>query len=230
MPSGLQVKNDGGDYQIDDTYRNLVLRSKTVFAAGGDHAVSLASAVSPVIAMASVDANGMYLASLTVTGGTYDWVVNGVGTVYVFDAAPAGSLHGLGLQVFDAAGNVAFDSGYDYMKPVLRRYYQPYAAGTGTETIPNSDLGRVDGGGPGAVAGSGQIVPGGKVWALAVSTAGNYLWYTGGNTNWGVWGVFTSGGLLMCQRRQLGVLAGGGSLPVTSSGILDIFVVDVTGF
>lgn len=219
MPAGLQVINSSGILQIDETYRNLVLRSK-VTVTGGVTTVSISNAVNPVIALRSTASPGMCIAKTT-PGTTYSWDVFGSGSVYIFDTPLTPPVHGSGMQVFAADGSCAFDSTYEYFKPVQYEYWQPNA------TITTQDLTSPMGAGYGD-----QLVhqPSGAAWACAIIRPGIYTYYTG-NTYYGVRSIYNaSSNTFTVTKYQTGVLAGGGSQPATSSGFLSILFVDVTGF
>lgn len=227
MTAGLQVLNDSGVLQIDETYRNMVVRSHSTFATLGDHTVSLNPGVSPLVAIRSVAAPGMFVKSATLAGSSWSWVVNGIGDVYIFDVPPAPSLHGQGLQVFDGAGNISFDSGYDYLKPKFVSIFQPIVSlgdGGAAQTFPNVVPGRVEGGTDGPL-----IQPSGKTWAYIMGDNGGWIRYSEGGDGierWGLWGIYTSGSNFKVVRVQLGT---GTTVPADSSGFLAGIFVDVTG-
>jgi hypothetical protein len=113
MPAGLQVFNDSGVTQIDETYRNAVLRLHQTVSNG--QTVSLANCVAPIMAMYSTA--GLTCMETGVAGSTYSWRFSGSGEVFVFDQPPTPpALHGFGLQVFTSAGALAFDAGIDQMR------------------------------------------------------------------------------------------------------------------
>jgi hypothetical protein len=125
MTAGLQVINDGGIWQIDELYRNYLYTGQSwTFTTIGDHTFTTTSGrVAPQLvfystAAASVDSNGhtngtggiTFLGS-TVSGTTWTYKVNGIGTCYLFDLQTQAQATGTGLQVFDGSNNCVFDSG-----------------------------------------------------------------------------------------------------------------------
>lgn len=134
MAFGLRIKNAGGFVQIDDGYRNLMLREKGTLALSTSNpsfsepiyagVIGPKSGLTmPVLAL-KPDANttcGVWYSQLA--SGNWSWeidgqsVVPGGGTVdwYIFDVAPAGLPSGYGMWVKDASGNVAF---HHEMKPM----------------------------------------------------------------------------------------------------------------
>lgn len=128
MPVGFQSIGDHGVYQIDELYQNLQLRAKGTFA--NHTAVSLANATMPVIAVRTTHANGALFIGGGFSGSTYTFnfrnpVVSG--DYWIFDV-PVDSGN-VGLQIFNAAGAMVFDSSLDYMK-------MAGAATIGTSTEP----------------------------------------------------------------------------------------------
>ncbi|WP_247308179.1 hypothetical protein [Ralstonia pseudosolanacearum] len=126
MPAGLQIWNDAGTVLIDDTHANLAVAARGVVATSaagmGVYQIGSRAVVSytgdtratPLIAFACpAGFVGVYLSSLS--GSTYTWrfiTEQPAGTeikYWVFDRAPASS-GSYGFQVFDAAGNLTFDS------------------------------------------------------------------------------------------------------------------------
>jgi hypothetical protein len=117
MTVGLQVINDSGIIQIDEFYRNFVFIEKFTFATTGDHTFTTsANRTAPIPVLYSTNASPVPTAGICVLQSTKNadssWTirVNGAGEVYIFDVLPAESLHGFGLQVFNSAGQVVFDS------------------------------------------------------------------------------------------------------------------------
>lgn len=130
MPAGLQVINDNGILQVDESFKNMVLTQKGTVTLGRPGGVGVVpyqaaayatiaypvSARQPVLALRS-NAHVCYLTNdngFTVFGPS-----SGVVTVdyYIFDqigfGAPAGNI---GLQVFDVNGAEVFNSNNRYMK------------------------------------------------------------------------------------------------------------------
>ena len=224
MTAGLQVYNTSGLLQIDETNKNVVLRSMTTVT-GGLTTVTLTNAVNPLIAVRSTASPGICVKSMT-PGSTYSWVVYGAGTVYIFDVAPTASAHGTGLQVFAADGSVAFDSGYDLFKPVQWESWQPNPINSqqylGQGTAANGYNIWSQTVGTGAVN-----QPSGKLWAAVMSSPGHWQ---KSNYTWGVWSIWNSTG---AEFDILQYQTGSGqnvSSGVTGGNELAILFVDVTAF
>lgn len=119
MTAGLQVHNSSGVLQIDETFKNLVFIQKGTLPAGSPGSpgtLTLSGRATPVLVLAG--STPAIIWSVSSSGGTYTYTVyGGTDTYYLFDVPPAPSLHGFGLQVFDASGNCAFDSNRKYMRP-----------------------------------------------------------------------------------------------------------------
>ena len=123
MPVGLQIINDSGYIQIDDTYRNLQLvqiipvsiptgtgTPRTITFTGSNAAVLVARNQGLVYAMCDlhVDAGGT-----NYTG--YVYYNNGTGSAktmyfYLFDTVDTVDTHGVGLEVFDPTGKPVYSS------------------------------------------------------------------------------------------------------------------------
>lgn len=130
MPHGLQVQNSSGDLVIDQDFRNyeIIAEGSTSWVGTGlssykDISFS-ATALPPLVFTRSTAFGGLACATLIKTGANYTsarlYSADYFGT-FAFDyfvAAPvnAASADAWGLQVFDAAGNRAFDSGKRYVQ------------------------------------------------------------------------------------------------------------------
>lgn len=127
MPAGLTIVNDGNVVQIDENFRNLALYSKQVVnisttfqnsQPGG--AVYTGTATVPagtphVVAIAATA--GVALGPQTTAGSLSLYARAQIqATVYVFAAPPAAAGSGVGLQVFNAAGEPVFDAALPYMR------------------------------------------------------------------------------------------------------------------
>lgn len=119
MPAGLQVINNSGVLQIDSTYRNFsLLRSGSVTPAvdpnpGANSSSRIAQiAFSPsaneLIAVACEDLFGPYWAK----PGIQAFRVVGTSQLRYYVFGVKSSSDGYGLQVFNAAGTLAFDSSW----------------------------------------------------------------------------------------------------------------------
>lgn len=135
MAAGLQVTNDSGVFQIDDTYRNLQFISKTAVTAM-THVVSgslstgyidywyyditVSSATNPVVALASDDSNWIVVGAVNISGGTWTFRVYSYAdadfTYYVFDVPTASGT--VGLEVFNSSGVLQYTSGRGPFRPV----------------------------------------------------------------------------------------------------------------
>ena len=120
MPTGLQITNSTGVLQIDETFRNLALRQKGTIAAATNLVIS--GLTSPILAFRPVTGNGTGFTKITDNGtGTFTWtasVRSSAANYWLFDV-PLASAETVGLRVYDASSNLAFDSGQKYMKPVV---------------------------------------------------------------------------------------------------------------
>ncbi|MDR5801213.1 hypothetical protein [Caballeronia sp. LZ001] len=129
MPDfGLQVYNQSNVLQIDSTYKNLALRAKgsvaaTTATAQGDWfyaTVTVSAGVSPVMAFRCPVA--CYLRQTTIANGniTYLFLVKGNSQIvqyWIFDDPVQATRSGnYGLQVFNSAGSLVFDSRSKYMR------------------------------------------------------------------------------------------------------------------
>lgn len=217
MPAGLQVINASGIIQIDELYRGMVLR-KAVTLGAGLNAVSFANAISPIIALRSTASPGMCVKSVT-PGSTYTWNVFGAGVAYIFDVLPAALTTGAGLQVFTAAGELAFDSSYEQMKPVQYESWSPQP------TAASYTLGAA-GTNWAYTKGDGLVhQPTGSAWAAAISEPGPYEVPSGLYGIWSAWN--SSGSVYNITKYQTGTT---GTLGFNNSDALDILFLDVTGF
>ncbi|MCE7762959.1 hypothetical protein GQL56_09930 [Pseudomonas putida] len=128
MPAGLQVINDNGILQVDESFKNMVLTQKgtvTLSRPSGVGAVPYqaaayatiaypVSARQPVLALRS-NALVCYLANDN--GFTVFGSASGAIDYYIFDQIGFGTSAGnIGLQVFDANGSEVFNSNNKYMK------------------------------------------------------------------------------------------------------------------
>lgn len=145
MTAGFQCINDNGIVQIDENYRNLVFIQKWVFSTAGDHTFTTGTGrVAPVPVFYSTYAgtsqanSGIYLRQSTNNGnGTWTYTVNGTGEVHLFDLPPAPAAHGSGLQVFNASGQIVFDSA---TKPFVVRAARNWSGPAAYWNIPTQTL------------------------------------------------------------------------------------------
>lgn len=135
MTAGLQVINDSGVFQIDDTYKNLQLISKTAVTtmtqvASGSMSAGLygywyydivvTSATNPVVALGGNASNWLIVGAVNISGGTWTFRVYSDSdvdfTYYVFDVpTTSGSF---GLEVFNSSGALQYTSGRYPFRPV----------------------------------------------------------------------------------------------------------------
>jgi hypothetical protein len=120
MPAGLQVFNDRGVYQIDETYVNYVLVAKgsattdTAFSPFGYYKeISAAGRTAPMLAIAAPEP--MCIHSGAVSGGTWTWralaAFNAITfDYYIFDLAPAAG-DTFGLEILNAASVPVYHTG-----------------------------------------------------------------------------------------------------------------------
>lgn len=125
MPAGLQVYNSDGVFQIDGEFKNLCLRSKVtvtcnVATSNGTNnnyasaAQNYSGITNLVIALRSSATCMVYWVSATQFVIISD--TNGASvTVYLFGDPPAASGTS-GLQVYNATGQLVFDSDRQYMR------------------------------------------------------------------------------------------------------------------
>lgn len=130
MPAGLQVFNDSNTVQIDDEYSNLMFIRKGTLTLtdGGTLDVVVTNRVSPKVAIRVTDNQASSkstacLYSVIDSGSTRTFryrveagIVGAVTTLeyFVFDrGTPVSS--GFGLQTFNSAGELIFDSGQKYL-------------------------------------------------------------------------------------------------------------------
>jgi hypothetical protein len=128
----MTVFNANGVLQIDETYANLALIATGQVAASTQvpgyfvfiyYATVTVSALNPLVAVranypvalrAVRQSGSQWTFELSVDSKTLDGTPI---TYYVFDTPPAPPAHGVGLQVFNAAGRCTFDSSFKYMLP-----------------------------------------------------------------------------------------------------------------
>lgn len=122
MSFGLSVQNQNSDIVIDQDYMNhLILASGSYTqAALGISEISFTACARPPLVFVNSTAR-LALYGYKTTGGQFDKVQiigDAANTVNYYIAAPGigASSDSFGLRVFDASGNVVFDSGKDYLK------------------------------------------------------------------------------------------------------------------
>lgn len=137
MAAGLQVFNNSNTIQIDSLYKNYRLLSHgfvTITYANDDMnpntayvegIVTVSGAQNPMIAL-SVNVNiRSWREQLSADTFRFRFSVDGLSTIprpfnaeyYVYDAPPPTPTNpGFGLQVYNASGQVVYDSGFGYMR------------------------------------------------------------------------------------------------------------------
>jgi len=121
MTYGLTVYNTTNNLVVDNTYKNMGLRSKTAFSlgSGGEQTITLSGANNPLLFISSSDQVGVIEAGLS--GSTYTWVIRAAasssGNVYVFDD-PVTATSTYGLKVLDSSGNQVFNSDNKYIRVI----------------------------------------------------------------------------------------------------------------
>lgn len=125
MPAGLAVYNDAGTVQIDDQFANMALISKTNVTVGSSPdyyrpaaIYTVVSATPPIVAIQST--HRVVLQNITRSGNTwtftyYGGAIGNIVTCYLFNK-PVYQGSGSGLVVYDASGNVTFDSRQKYAR------------------------------------------------------------------------------------------------------------------
>jgi len=122
MAIGFTSINDGGITQIDETYRNLRYVASGRWGLGAGASVGTDGGIdfpaqttgAPLIFVRPIS-DGTYCTmyalenarALVIANGDFDWVVYGLDNTSI----SSNSTHG--VQVFDAAGSVVFDSRYE---------------------------------------------------------------------------------------------------------------------
>lgn len=169
MPVGFRTRNSGGGIQIDQTYRNLALRSKGSFSPGtpfNSNAWRLGSITvsgnNPVLAWRCSQPCALISATRSGTSITYQFVVAATtGTVewWLFDdptfGVPVGNV---GLRIRNpATGGVVFDSRMKYMRVVGS------VAGDYSQLVPPAN---------GNYSGSPAIITGNAAYRYIVQTIG----------------------------------------------------------
>jgi len=121
MPAGFYAQNpDSGTYVIDDTFRSLAVRATgtVTLDADGYGSVTRAGPVSPMLAIRCTT-NTAVFGGTVFTGGSMNWNLRGtpgaVVTYYVFDV-PTAQPGNYGLQIYNAAGQLCFDSSMQYAR------------------------------------------------------------------------------------------------------------------
>lgn len=126
MPSGAQFFNSHGSVSIDQTFKNLTFHKKgAVSMIGGGpvfgNSLVVTNCVSPIIAFRATSGPVWFYASSVVGTTWYFSVFSSVPDDvdwYHFDQPPTTSASTFGLQTFNLAGEIVFDSSFKYLKIV----------------------------------------------------------------------------------------------------------------
>jgi hypothetical protein len=152
MPTGFQCINDYGVFQIDDTYKNIQLKTKTNVTSMTQvntgsipdgkidywyYDIVVTSAGNPVIAINGNTTQYVSVGSLNISGGTWTFRVfsdvDADFTYYVFDnPTSSGSF---GLEVRNSSNEVQYSSGLGPFR-VTQKIVTPTLSG-GTTTLPS---------------------------------------------------------------------------------------------
>lgn len=117
MPTGVEVVGSSGNFQITESYKNHSFHQRIDFAAGAARVSFTTSAVRPIIAFRG-DRTCIVACSISGANRTYTLqrFNGGALSVYVFGETPNVQASNTGVQVFNASGQLVFDSGYKYMR------------------------------------------------------------------------------------------------------------------
>ncbi|MNM35029.1 hypothetical protein D3C81_456950 [compost metagenome] len=139
MPAGLQIVNDYGTLQIDNDYQNYMLRTKgsvTTVAASGGTVTNYSASIQVVGNNPQIffDVNNGFISTgwRTVSGNVHTFAIftTTVVTVsyYIFDNdIPAAG--NFGMQVFNAAGRLVFDSSNHCLRIAAVAHMPPNISG-----------------------------------------------------------------------------------------------------
>lgn len=127
MTAGVEITNPSGTIMLDNNLANMFLAQKTTHtpAAGANLVVTYTGQAGsmPLCALSFTTASGtLALYSTVRVGNTWTWtflssLVSSITiTAFVFDRQFSASGPGFGLQVFDAAGNMTYNSAINPMK------------------------------------------------------------------------------------------------------------------
>lgn len=127
MDAGIQILNDGGSFQIDQTYRNLCLRQKGTAVTSANlvsgysyTSFNVTGLTSPIIAVGG-PALAVAQTYWDAANSRHGFLISAAGAIgtsipyYIFDV-PTETGATFGFQVRDASGALVFDA----MQPPLR--------------------------------------------------------------------------------------------------------------
>lgn len=152
MPVGLEVRNEIGTFIVTSEHRNLQLKTKgtatlTLDNAGLEQVIYSASitvtgCILPFIAHRATSLVGVTFTFISGTLTFKLWSPSPISVDwYVFDLMPPAAPSGFGLQVFTAAGQLAFDAGSGPLR-IAGISQMPGAIGTVSDLSVNYPAGR----------------------------------------------------------------------------------------
>lgn len=228
MPAGLQIYNDAGFIQIDDSYKNCAFISKGTATTDLDIdsteptsgvILSFTGRTNPMIAFRS--SNLLSCIYLNKSGNTYNWYVYvnaPLGTTftwYLFDDPVASGVNS-GLQVFTASGVLTFESGQRYARVIDFIKDFKYGDGSPSYTYDSAKSYAFCFASPGL---SVQRIPPGPGGTPPQRL---YRWAQGARS--------ITGGLAQGTWRAWQSTLGGSGTGTTFISKTDMLVLDVTGF
>lgn len=116
MAFGILAKNDFGNVQIDENYKNLFLAQKgTVSTSSGSATVTITGARLPIIAIRSTAGQIGWAGMSNPSSGTFNFFIKSQNATqsfdyWIFDSATNLALPNFGLLVKNASGEVVFRS------------------------------------------------------------------------------------------------------------------------
>lgn len=110
MPAGIQILNSSGTIQIDENYRNLMLRYSG--SRSNTNTFTLNNLNLPLVAFRSTaGVNAVYGGSLGNGSGFFGQLNTGSTNYYIFDILPSiPSSSNYGLVIYNASGQPVFDA------------------------------------------------------------------------------------------------------------------------
>lgn len=121
MTAGFYATNPGsGTFVVDDTFRSLCVRKKNSVTLGADGrgTITWESPVSPMVAVACTTEVAVF-GGTQITAGLATWNLWGTPFTavdyWVFDV-PVNTAGNSGLQIYNAAGQLTFDSSFKYAR------------------------------------------------------------------------------------------------------------------
>ncbi len=211
---GLFVTDFGNDL-IDETFKSLALISKGTLTTDTAHPLGSSKIFSfigthPLLALQDSTPFGIHQQGLSGSNWQVEvWSTGAIGTVinwFLFDDVPAVAPSGYGLAVWNAGGDLVFDSNKKY----LRIEDFVHAVGTYTLTAGRSYA---------------AIFANGKERIISVSDHGSGA---GWNTNWDLYGADIDSNVVTVSQNNW--QSGNGPDDLTYVPGLDLLLIDVTNF